>query len=178
MLACATRLPRYGWSFIAAIALTLISTTVAATPCDPDKAKWIPSRYYPADSVVFYKGQWYRSRQVQEGKTPGVAFEWQALKQPPQCQAGRSDMALEPAPAHNGTPSASGNGRETTARGGRPASPCQPARPWNFAESYTVGSLARHEGQTWRAIRPSNGDMPGVTQPPHWQPVDNHCPQP
>lgn len=48
---------------------------------------------------------------------------------------------------------------------------CGQVTSWSFTDSYIVGSLVSFQGQFYRAIRPTNGDMPGKSIPPRWEPV-------
>ncbi|WP_273208525.1 carbohydrate-binding protein [Marinobacter subterrani] len=156
----------------ATLLLLAVALTTAAAPCDPEQAGWVPSKYYPAGSVVFYQGDWFESRTLQEGKEPGSAFDWKRLASAPDCGARAANAS--------GTPAANAPKAGTS---GQPPAPgqdevqalCEPPEPWLFSRSYLVGSLARHGGKVWEAIRPTHGDMPGIAEPPHWKPVPDHC---
>ncbi|MDF0751797.1 carbohydrate-binding protein [Marinobacter sp. 71-i] len=152
------------------------STTALSAPCDPEENSWIPSRYYPPGQTVFHRGDWYESRELHEGKTPGADFEWKKLGSAPDCGAGNEKAVTQ---SRQGTPE-EGPGlpqsqKPATASEDEPAQHCNEPGRWSFGGSYTVGQMAIHEGQTYRAIRPSNGQMPGMSQPPHWQPVEHPC---
>lgn len=155
------------------------SAAAFATPCDPDENTWIPSRYYPPGQTVFHQGDWYESRELHEGKTPGADFEWKRLTSAPDCGVARNDSGgtkSGPEGNVNRQPQAStGAGQPPEEAFKRRREACDEPTQWSFGGSYTVGQMAVHEGQTYRAIRPSNGQMPGMSQPPHWQPVNNPC---
>lgn len=139
-----------------------------AAPCEPDASGWQPTRYYTAGTAVFHNGQWYQARQVSEGKEPGISFDWKKLKAAPECdqtQMEKQQAAEKPRTKTKGTAGA-GNTNPTL---------CQRPEQWRFAESYTIGSLATHGGMVWEAVRPTDGDMPGMKEPPHWRPVEDHC---
>ncbi len=139
-----------------------------AAPCEPGASGWQPTRYYTAGTAVFHKGQWYQARQVSEGKEPGISFDWKKLKAAPECdqsQIEKQQAAEKPRTKTKGTAGA-GNTNPTL---------CQRPEQWRFAESYKVGSLATHGGMVWEAVRPTDGDMPGMKEPPHWRPVEDHC---
>lgn len=149
------------------------SAQLAAKPCDPDTSKWVPSRYYPAGTVVFHKGEWYESRELHQGLEPGITFEWIELDRVPECVTPDAEAAPTDAPDRTIPGNAAKAG--PSERGVAPTGLCEEPEPWQFSKSYTVGSLASHGGQIWEAIRPTNGDMPGLTKPPHWQLVKQHC---
>ncbi len=159
--------------------LVVFNTPAFAAPCDPEENTWIPSRYYPPGQTVFHQSNWYQSRELHEGKTPGTDFEWKRLASVPDCNVARADSNVgerksegrvnrQPqSPTDSGqSPVKASNERQQT---------CEDPKQWSFGGSYTVGQMAVHEGQTYRAIRPSNGQMPGMSQPPHWKPVDDPC---
>lgn len=170
----ANRLARFiKWTAI--LVFSAFSTAVFSAPCDPEENTWVPSRYYPTGSAVFYKGLWYESRQFHEGKTPGADFEWKQLASAPECRKGENKPLAK-------------NGREDEPQARRQEQKkavmkardkarqaCDKTGRWSFGASYTVGQMTIHEGQAYRAIRPSNGQMPGMSQPPHWEPVDDPC---
>lgn len=169
------------------VVFTAFSAVAVAAPCDAEENRWIPGRYYPPGSTVFHQSEWYESRQLHEGKTPGVDFEWKKRASAPECRKKES-----PSRGENG---GQGGPQQTQARtqerqapqaSQAPTAPAAKARknarqacndpaPWSFGISYTVGQMAIYQGQTYRAIRPSNGQMPGMSKPPHWQPVDPPC---
>jgi len=155
-----------------------LSLPAAAKPYDPEQAKWVPTRYYPAGTVVFHQGNWFESRELHEGQEPGTAFNWKRLDSVPDCGA-KSDNAGGKSGARVDTDasmSETGNSERSTAQSRNPAQePCEQPEPWLFSRSYTVGSLTRHGGKIWEAIRPTSGDLPGIAEPPHWKPVQNHC---
>lgn len=163
---------RFFSSFLAVLVLTLgLSTGVHAAPCDPEASGWQPTRYYTAGAAVYHEGQWYQARQINEGKQPGISFDWKKLKAAPECdqaQTEKQKAAEKPRIKTKGATAGSGSGE------GNPAL-CQRPEQWRFAESYIVGSLATHGGMVWEAIRPTTGDMPGMTEPPHWRPMEDHC---
>lgn len=163
---------------MAVLVFTAFSTVALSAPCEPEENSWVPGRYYPTGSAVFHKGKWYESRQLHEGKTPGVDFEWKPRASAPDCRKeeekprtenGGQNEAQQPQDRgqEQQEPPAKARNKSTQA--------CKDPGAWSFGASYTVGQMAIHEGQTYRAIRPSNGQMPGVSKPPHWQPVDPPC---
>lgn len=163
----------FKWAGI--LAFATFSTVAFAVPCDPEKNAWVPSRYYPPGNTVFHNGNWYESRELHEGKTPGSAFEWKKLEVAPDCHH-RERRAVTASEEHQQQPQDPGQTPQQPAEARRNAqhSCVEPGR-WSFGASYTVGQMAVHEGRTYRAIRPSNGQMPGMSQPPHWQPIDRPC---
>ncbi|WP_421911644.1 carbohydrate-binding protein [Marinobacter sp.] len=154
-------------------------TTAFAAPCDPDEHSWIPSRYYPPGQTVFHQGNWYESRELHEGKTPGAAFEWKKRASAPECHTREETGPVAKTTREDKSQPSEPPGREaeqSSKKASKTRSPsCDEPGRWSFGGSYTVGQMAVHEGQTYRAIRPSNGQMPGMSQPPHWQPVDDPC---
>lgn len=148
------------------------ATTTAAAPCDPEQSSWVPGKYYQAGSVVFHEGSWFESRSLQEGKEPGTAFDWKRLVSVPDCGA-RGENGKVATEAN--TAEAGSSGQPPTQNPEEAEALCEPPEPWLFSRSYTVGSLTRHGGKVWEAIRPTNGDMPGIAEPPHWKPVKDHC---
>lgn len=52
---------------------------------------------------------------------------------------------------------------------------CSQVTRWSFTDSYTVGSLVSFQGQFYRSIRPTTGDMPGKSIPPRWEPIKLPC---
>lgn len=156
----------------AALLLAGFATTALAAPCDPGQAKWVPGKYYPAGSVVFHEGSWFESRSLHQGKEPGTAFDWERLVSVPDCQARNENGSVAP----EGNTGETGNSGQPSTRTPEEAEAlCEPPEPWLFSRSYTVGSLTRHGGKVWEAIRPTKGDMPGMTEPPAWKPVNGHC---
>jgi len=168
---------RFRWAGV--LILAAFNTPAVAAPCDPEENTWIPSRYYPPGQAVFHQGDWYQSRELHEGKTPGADFEWERLASVPDCGVGRDDSNVAERKSEGGlnrqpqAPTDAGQ-PPVKASNERPQACKEPGR-WSFGGSYTVGQMAVHEGQTYRAIRPSNGQMPAMSQPPHWQPVDDPC---
>lgn len=159
-----------------ALVFATFSTLVFPAPCDPDENTWLPSRYYPPGETVFHKGHWYESRQLHEGKTPGSDFEWKRLASAPECRNGDGKHRAEKqqdSPQGSSTPEQAPEAPRETASAPEPS--CSEPGRWSFGASYTVGQIAVHEGETYRAIRPSNGQMPGMSQPPHWEPTDHPC---
>lgn len=161
-----------------AVLMFLATGTLAAT-CNEDDSSWVPGRYYPPGAIVFHDRHWYRSRQHHEGKEPGTAFEWQKQDTPPDC-ANPSRNAERQREITGSTPAAAKSGPELEQKVAERAKSgadirCDKPEAWQFSESYSVGRTVTHDGQTWRAIRPSNGNMPGFNQPPRWQPADILC---
>ncbi|WP_111498347.1 MULTISPECIES: carbohydrate-binding protein [Marinobacter] len=156
--------------------LTAVALPVQALErnCTPEDNTWLPSRYYDVGQIVFYDGQWYAAREWQEGQRPdGGGFAWKPLDQAPECDA--PQKAVESG-ANGAAPATSAEGGSSVT-GDTPAqTDCKPAPVWTFSEAYSVGQWVTHEGRIYRATRPSNGDMPGVAEPPHWAPVTADCP--
>ncbi|MBW0147958.1 carbohydrate-binding protein [Marinobacter arenosus] len=146
-----------------------LTTTALAKPCDPDESGWLPSRYYTAGAAVFYEGQWFEARQISEGKEPGISFDWKELDEAPECDA--EQRAKQKAAEETTVPPVA----DPTSSDGDEPTVCERPEQWRFAESYIVGSLATHGGMVWEAIRPTSGDMPGMTEPPRWREVEDHC---
>lgn len=156
------------------LAFAAFSTMAFATPCDPEENTWIPSRYYPPGKTVFHNGNWYESRELQEGKTPGADFEWKKLDSAPDCGKQEAKPVIESTDSEPGQARAR-NQKHPVESGNKTSQACNEPGSWSFGASYTVGQMAVHEGQAYRAIRPSNGQMPGMSQPPHWKPIENPC---
>lgn len=159
--------------------LAAFSTATFAAPCDPEEDTWMPSRYYPPGQTVFHQGDWYQSRELHEGKTPGADFEWERLASVPDCGTSGDDSNVAERKSEggvNGQPQAASDAGQSPVKASNVhRQTCKEPKRWSFGGSYTVSQIAVHEGQTYRAIRPSNGQMPGMSQPPHWQPVDDPC---
>lgn len=171
------RLARF-LKWTAVLVFAAFSMVAFSAPCDPEENSWVPSRYYPPGSAVFHKGQWYESRQLHEGKTPGTAFEWKKLELGPDCRKRENKPLTEnERKAEPQKPQARGLEQKKPAGKAQDKArqACEKTGRWSFGASYTVGQMAIHEGQAYRAIRPSNGQMPGMSQPPHWEPVDAPC---
>lgn len=66
------------------------SSAAQAAPCEPDASGWQPTRYYTAGAAVFHDGQWYQARQINEGKEPGISFDWKKLKAAPECDSAQT----------------------------------------------------------------------------------------
>lgn len=166
--------------------LTIFTSTAQAQRkiCSSDDSAWLPSRYYDAGEIVFHDGNWYVAREWQEGRRPGSGeFAWQALDTPPECARTKESMDTEAElskPGHGDESVPVFPADKTSGDMGKvkaSETECKPAPAWTFSDSYSVGAWVTHEGQIYRAIRPSTGDMPGVVEPPHWAPVDADCPQ-
>ncbi|MEP1214380.1 MAG: carbohydrate-binding protein [Marinobacter sp.] len=163
---------------MAVLVFTAFSTVAFSAPCDPEENSWVPGRYYPTGSTVFHKGKWYESRQLHEGKTPGADFEWKKRASAPDCgneesrptaTTGQQDESKKPRARGQEQQEPKAKARNNARQA------CNAPGAWSFGTSYTVGQITSHEGQTYRAIRPTNGQMPGVSKPPHWQPVEHPC---
>lgn len=148
-----------------------ISPGAQAAPCDPESSGWQPTRYYTAGAAVYHDGQWYQARQINEGKEPGISFDWKELKAAPECDQAQTEKQKAAEQSRTKTKGATAN---SSSGEGNPAL-CERPEQWRFAESYIVGSLSTHGGMVWEAIRPTAGDMPGMKEPPHWRPVEDHC---
>ncbi len=151
------------------------STMAFATPCDPEENTWIPSRYYPPGKTVFHNGNWYESRELHEGKTPGADFEWKKLDSAPDCGKREAKTVIESKEDEPHQPARARDQKQPAESRNKTRQACNEPGHWSFGASYTVGQMAVHEGQTYRAIRPSNGQLPGMSQPPHWEPVEHPC---
>ncbi|MDX5329096.1 MULTISPECIES: carbohydrate-binding protein [Marinobacter] len=137
----------------------------SAEACDPEDHEWVPSRYYPAGSVVFHNDNWYESREIHEGMEPGITFDWKRLHSVPDCGGeNRPPDPIDPADVEEGVTQTDSNTEF-----------CERPEQWLFAESYSVGSQVSHGGKIWEAIRDTKGDMPGIQEPPHWKLVEDHC---
>lgn len=153
-----------------------LSAPAAAEPCDPEESKWVPTRYYPAGAAVFHKGHWYESRELHEGLEPGITFDWKKLDSVPDCEGRKQPVGQTgTGDGQKGTEADAGQTVGKSKRGETASGMCVRPDPWLFSKSYTVGSLATHGGQIWEAIRPTNGDMPGMNKPPRWKLVEDHC---
>ncbi|MBZ2169435.1 carbohydrate-binding protein [Marinobacter sp. F4216] len=146
-----------------------LTTAALAEPCDPDDSAWDPSRYYKAGTAVFHNDRWFEARLVNEGKEPGIAFDWKALDEVPECDSEQK---------------AKQEAAEATEPGKQPATPapgetapgvCERPEQWRFAAEYEPGNLVMHGGMVWEAIETTGGDMPGMEEPPLWQEVEDHC---
>lgn len=166
----------FTWAGI--LALAVLSTGAFAATCEPDENTWVPSRYYPPGKTVFHNSNWYESRKLHEGKTPGSDFEWKKLESAPECGSKERDAITVNEGDQQQQPQATGQKLQKPEKSRNKAGQsCNEPGRWGFGASYTVGQMAVHQGQTYRAIRPSNGQMPGMSQPPHWEPVDHPCKQ-
>lgn len=146
-----------------------LSMNALAKPCDPQTSGWEISRYYTAGTAVFYDGQWFVARQISEGREPGISFDWKELDRAPECDA--EQQAKQDAAAKTSQPAVA----EPTSTDDNDSSLCLRPEQWRFAENYAEGALATHGGMVWEAIRKTSGDMPGMEEPPRWQPVEDHC---
>lgn len=170
------RVNLFKWA--AAMGFAAFSSVAFSASCEPEEHTWTPSRYYPPGSLVSHQGHWYESRKLHEGKHPGSDFEWKKLETAPECHKGDNrpragyDQQGQPQQPKAGSERQQESGLKTRDNT-RPA--CKEPERWSFGDSYTVGSIALHEGQAYRAIRPSNGQMPGLSQPPRWEQVDHPC---
>ena len=140
----------------------------ASDHCNASDHKWVPAKYYVRESVVFYENQWYQARQTHEGREPGRGeFAWQALQGTPTCAANTDVVESGTAPTAKMASKASEPKTHQT--------DCPQPTDWSFAAVYSIGDYARHEDQTYRAIRPTSGTLPGTGHPPHWQPAESPC---
>jgi len=149
-----------------------LSMTAAAESCDPAKAKWDPSHYYPENAVVFHKGQWYESREMHKGLEPGITFDWIKLDSVPECKArpqGRDNAEV------GGKEKDGQHGSDQSHRGETASGMCIRPEQWLFSKNYEKGDLASHGGQIWEATGKTRGDMPDMDEPPHWKLVEEHC---
>ncbi|MDG5501194.1 hypothetical protein [Marinobacter sp. BGYM27] len=155
-----------------------------AATCDQSQHEWVPTRYYHPGELVHYNDQWYRSRELHEGHQPGRGeFAWEAVSETPDCEARAANAKPETAAAQPRSDAPAKDSPETSneqAPAGGVSSMtadtvCQDSPQWVFSKAYEVGTTVRHEGHLYKAIRPSNGDMPGVAMPPHWRKLETDC---
>lgn len=52
---------------------------------------------------------------------------------------------------------------------------CERPQQWLYAETYEEDEMASHGGKVWKAVKQTNGDMPGKNTPPFWEHVTGHC---
>ncbi|MDN6320700.1 MAG: hypothetical protein L0J77_13130 [Marinobacter sp.] len=52
---------------------------------------------------------------------------------------------------------------------------CERPEQWLYAKTYEEGDMASHGGKVWKAVKQTNGDMPGKNTPPFWERVEGHC---
>jgi len=156
-----------------------VMSALAKPACSESENGWVPTRYYARGAVTFYRGDWYRSQERHEGREPGQgAFAWQRLEAPPACTADqdesapRPDATTPPDQQSQKTPRIEDKQPQTS---GTAKANCPEPPTWSFAGSYNVGDQVLHEGQVYRAIRQSNGTLPGSGHPPHWQLLPQPC---
>lgn len=161
---------------ILALLMFGLAGPVSAEPCDPEMAEWDPGHYYPEDAVVFHKGHWYESREMHRGLEPGITFDWIKLDSVPDCadRPGNGKSANTSEKQSNGQAGGS-QGTDQPKRGETASGMCVRPEQWLFSKNYDEGDLASHGGQIWEASGPSKGDMPGMSEPPHWKLVEDHC---
>ncbi|MDY6840334.1 MAG: carbohydrate-binding protein [Pseudomonadota bacterium] len=170
--------PRISHSFFCLVLILLtagLSASAAAAPCDPEESRWLPTRYYPAGATVFHKGHWYESRELHEGLEPGITFNWKKLNSVPDCQGRKQKVDQTKAGDEQKKTGAGASQTAGKSKRGETAGMCVRPDPWLFSRSYAVGSLVSHGSQIWEAIRATNGDMPGMSKPPRWKLVEDHC---
>lgn len=169
---------------VLAIALAspfLLQVPVAAADCDAVMGTWVPSRYYQQGSIVEFDGSWYQALDRHSGRQPDSgAFAWKAIDAP-ECAAEASPTSPEIASSARGEKAedqpAGGDTRPGPAQvlSSSPAPAGMPCTPFSFGQSYLVGQRVEHEGQTYRAIRPTTGTLPGQGMPHHWELVEEAC---
>ncbi|WP_297792553.1 hypothetical protein [uncultured Marinobacter sp.] len=156
-----------------------VMPALAAPACSESENSWVPTRYYARGAVTFYRGDWYRSQERHEGREPGQgAFAWQRLEEPPACAAGpdQSERRPEATTPPDRRPQETTRAEDKQPQTSDTAEASCPELPaWSFAGSYSVGDQVLHEGQVYRAIRQSNGTLPGSGHPPRWQPMSKPC---
>lgn len=52
---------------------------------------------------------------------------------------------------------------------------CVRPEHWLYAETYKKGQMTSHGSKVWKAVKETNGDMPGMNKPPRWELVEDHC---
>lgn len=137
----------------------------SAQDCVAEDHEWAESQYYPAGAVVYHNDSWFESREVHQGKEPGISFDWKRLHSTPDC----SDSEQRPAPFD------AAEAEQGLTQAGPNAEVCEQPEQWLFAETYNEGDMASHGGNVWEALEETKGDMPGVKQPPQWRLVEDHC---
>lgn len=156
-----------------------VMPALAAPACSESENGWVPTRYYARGAVIFYRGDWYRSQERHEGREPGQGtFAWQRLEEPPACATDqdRSEPRREVTAQPDQQPQEATQAEEKQPQTSDTAEANCPELPtWSFAGSYSVGDQVLHEGQVYRAIRQSNGTLPGSGHPPHWQLSPQPC---
>ncbi|MFO8142142.1 MAG: carbohydrate-binding protein [Marinobacter sp.] len=138
----------------------------SAEDCNPEDHTWAENFYYPAGSVVFHNDSWFESREVHQGKEPGISFDWKRLHSTPDCGADNEQRAQ---------PFDATEAEQGLTRSGDATEICEQPEQWRFAKTYAEGEMASHGGHVWEALQETTGDMPGVKQPPRWQLVEDHC---
>ncbi|MBE0487289.1 carbohydrate-binding protein [Marinobacter sp.] len=138
----------------------------SAEDCVAEDHKWSETLYYPAGAVVYHNDSWFESREVHQAKEPGISFDWKRLHATPDCS---SDNEQRPQPFD------AADAEQGMTRMGDSAEVCERPEQWLFAETYAAGDLVSHGGNVWKATEETNGDMPGVKQPPRWELVEDHC---
>lgn len=148
------------------VILTLgLPALASAEDCNPDQHEWSESLYYPAGTVVYHNDSWFESRDVHQGKEPGISFDWRRLHAVPDC----SEEQQRP------TPFEAEEAEQGLTQAGEDVEVCERPEQWLFAETYAEGDMAGHGGNVWEALEETKGDMPGVKQPPKWRLVEDHC---
>lgn len=135
------------------------TSTALAQPCHPEEASWDPSQSYTEGSVVFYNDQWFQARGLNNGKEPGITFEWKDLEEVPDC-----NQQTQSGGSTTGDPSPDSG-----------SSLCVRPEHWRFSHDYSQGAMVTHGGKVWKAAGATSGDMPGMAEPPSWQLVPDHC---
>ncbi|TBW56406.1 carbohydrate-binding protein [Marinobacter halodurans] len=155
--------------------LTTLDASALERSCTPEDNAWLPGRYYDAGEIVFYDGRWWAAQEWQEGKRPdGGGFAWKPLEKAPDCKP--PTRATVKGKKTGAAGNVGKSGKASGKSGALSEADCKPAPDWTFSGTYTVGQWVTYKGQIFKAIRPTTGDMPGVAEPPHWAPVNAHCP--
>ena len=55
---------------------------------------------------------------------------------------------------------------------------CDRIDPWSPGSLYSSGDFVSYKKTYYRAIRATKGNIPGMTTPPHWQPIQLPCAAP
>lgn len=80
------------------VATVFVSQNAQAEPCEIKEFKWISSRYYAGDDIVFYEGNWYKSLYRHFGMQPDLGGTWTKLKGVPPCAELAEEAGVEVKP--------------------------------------------------------------------------------
>lgn len=150
----------------------------AADECDSQNRNWAAGQDYSSGEMVFYHGQWYQAGTLNQTHKPGTdPLSWRPLAKSPDCSKANLVPKKSQEPALDTSPADRPGKRKgsKTFEGATGNPDCEKAPVWTLSQAYVIGDYATHEGKTFRAIKSSQGDLPGVTKPPQWAVVDNDC---